>query len=271
LTVNNATTVIAKSIYDEEKGLGAEGKKLWYERMSNALASDAVDDKAIMLWAEDTTQKLIEGKPRFPPFIEYPDEKKPILLLWFRKSDFEEFRNSTPKGQEQLRKIAADQEYIVVPIGDVFEVVKDWKIEPKHYIGKFFTEPTFQPGGRAAQVTFYRYLMKRFPGGVVQMGPLSGGMDIAALAGIPTVYIEDKTSKISGRMEQWAEAMQLYRRAAPPEEPTAEGFGDLGTIVEALKGLTDDLRNDNTVVYTKKGYKLLKEVKSEIWPPEKGV
>jgi hypothetical protein len=240
--------------------------------MAATLVSDRVKDDDIAKWAAG---EVAGGGHRFPPLVPGYSDKKPILLLFYRKSKYNPEANGSPEGQRQLRDMAKELGYTVIATGTV---PSDWVCDHACDLGEFYTDVPFKGNGREAQISFYYYLMKHFPGGVVQMGQKSGGMDIAALIGMPTLYIEDENSGNNFRMVEWNKHLQLYRPAYIKQPPTvmgkqacylhehgessskkfSEGYTveDLATIKSSLQDLVGgpSIKVNLTIILTKDGY-----------------
>ena len=76
--------------------------------------------------------------------------------------------------------------------------------------------------------------MERYQGKIVQMGQKSGAMDMAALIGMPTIYIEHKTSKAVDRMQKWTKSVPWYQRALMETPPSF-----LGRCIETFESLPE--------------------------------
>jgi hypothetical protein len=216
MTVGGCTTLILNcfNTLKEDK---------FYEQMKQKLSNIDID-KAIEDWASGENWK-IKLKPSVPP----PKKKETILLIWSRYSGsapngYNPAGDSSVLGQKEIIKLAEGlnlfntiitighnpDENTHTPKGDI-------------HLGEFWKEAgsPFDGKGRPEQTSFYRLLAECY--NVVQVGQKTGGMDNAALIGIPTVYIEDKGSPQSARMQKWSNGMKRYKRAEVPEPPTPLG------------------------------------------------
>ena len=89
------------------------------------------------------------------------------------------------------------------------------------HLGEFWRDEQFKDKGRPGQGSLFASIVRNYK--VVQIGQKTGGMDSAALLGMPTVYIEDTRSSSLYRMKKWAEVMDRYKGAYIIEPPTQLG------------------------------------------------
>ncbi|KAL0573846.1 hypothetical protein V5O48_008110 [Marasmius crinis-equi] len=207
-----------------------------YNTLAARLSSPKVDSVAIERW----TKQDLEGALSLPAFGTKPADRKKLLLLWSRYSgQNKEYavpgsghnpeNDSDPAGQKQIIQLASKElGYTVVTLGND---PTGWHKTPLDghapiHLGEsvFWNAETFKAFGRPGQTSLYVALLRNYK--VVQVGQKTGGMDNAALVGIPTVYIEDAVGlELSGgRMKMWSdEPKMLYEGAIITQPPGAFG------------------------------------------------
>jgi hypothetical protein len=229
LPVTGATTLVADAF--KKKNVEQVRKTL-----VDALASNIniIDDKT-------------DNKPTFvlPDPTKLGD--KMVLLLWSRYSGqntwngYNPAGDSDPRGQEELIQAGKDLGFIVVTIGH--GPVQDRRKrsgqppEPDYKLGEFYEKPIINKD-RAKQFSFFLGLSQRYPKKIMQMGQKTGGMDSAALMGIPTLYIEDKESPSRERMLKWVKSVPFYSDASTEEPPSPLGKS-LRTLARAYPNDTE--------------------------------
>ncbi|KAF2738958.1 hypothetical protein EJ04DRAFT_549490 [Polyplosphaeria fusca] len=226
VSVGGTTSLIA-SKFKAIKGIQPKDNEL-YKTLSAALSKKELTEEAIATWWTNKFEKVL------PWPKDDKKEKDGLLLVWSRytghnvQNGHNPEGDSDPEGQLQLITMGRFLKYKVVTIGHDTDPEK-WVGRPFNpkgdlHLGEFWREPTFKfkdDTGRASQTSLYVNLAKRF--NVVQVGQKTGGMDNAALVGIPTIYIEDKRSPTSDRMKKWADVMTLYESAMIELPPTLDG------------------------------------------------
>ncbi|KAK7452780.1 hypothetical protein VKT23_012183 [Stygiomarasmius scandens] len=204
-----------------------------YSTLAARLSSRHVTPAAIEQWAKQN----FEGALLLPASGTKPVDQKKLLLLWSRYSgQNKEFavsgsghnpeNDSDPAGQKQIIQWGTKNGYIIVTIS---HDPSGWHKTPqdghaKIHLGEFWNAEPFKAFGRPGQTSLYVALLRNYK--IVQVGQKTGGMDNAALVGIPTVYIEDTVSlELSGgRMKRWSdEPKMLYKGAIITQPPGAFG------------------------------------------------
>jgi hypothetical protein len=153
----------------------------------------------------------------------------PILLVWSRFSGQNEDigynpgGDSDPNGQIQLLELGTKAGFNVFTIGHGPTGGRAPVDNSGRSLGEFYNNEPIKAEGRAGQISFFLALKEKFPGDIVQLGQKSGGMDAAALLGIPTIYIEDKKSPNPERMKEWINTVPGYHRAFIDEPPSPLG------------------------------------------------
>ena len=179
--------------------------------------------------------------------IPFPNGQKPVLLLWSRYTGsntpqgYNPEGDSDPLGQKQLLLMAEKTLGIfdVITIGHdpAGSLEKDW-VHAKYHLGEFYLKKSID-SNRGRQLSFMLALMQKYPGKLFQMGQKTGGMDAGAIAGIPTLYIEDEGSGTKTRMGRWVGNVPFYKCALVTEPPTFLGRA-LRATTAALQNLYPD-------------------------------
>ncbi|PSR77282.1 hypothetical protein PHLCEN_2v7975 [Hermanssonia centrifuga] len=219
VTVVGTTTFIANTYRTYEYGHEA-----FYTFLADALSSPAVPQDAVAEWA---ALKFGESLPLPPPPPSGGAQRMKILLLWSRYSGqntpdgYNPAGDSDPVGQRQLIDMGTRLGFTVITIGHD----STWSPTPNPHaeihFGEFWKDPPFKKKERPVQTTVYVSLVRNH--NVVQIGQKTGGMDNAALVGVPTVYIEDVGSPSKSRMATWTRDMKRYKGAIVQNAPTALG------------------------------------------------
>ena len=156
-------------------------------------------------------------------------DSKPVLLLWARYTGSNSPEGYNPEGdsdphrQGQLLALARE-DFEVIRIGHDPATERNEKgVHSSYHLGEFYTKEPIKDKGRGAQLSFFLAMLERYPGKVYQMGQKTGGIDAAALVGMPTLYIEDEGSGTRTRMETWTKSVPFYRCALIKEPPTLLG------------------------------------------------
>lgn len=175
--------------------------------------------------------------------IPFPNGTKPVLLLWSRYTGgntpqgYNPEGDSDPLGQKQLLLMAEKTlgmfDVITVGHDPAGSLEKDW-VHANCHLGEFYLKKSID-SSRGRQLSFMLALMQKYPGKLFQMGQKSGGMDAGAMAGIPTLYIEDEGSGTKTRMARWVGSVPFYKSAIVTEPPTFLG--------RALRATTAALQN----------------------------
>lgn len=211
---------------------------LIYATIANALASNAdglsmkgKDNKII--WT-DKTDFYFGVKDKAKKLPRSPSEQLPILLLWSRysgsltpKGYFPE-GDSDLRGQKQLLDMANKLQCQVITIGHDPNPELETKTDMDNahskdcHLGEFYkTAPI--TSDRDTQISFFLALMQQYPGRLYQIGQKTGGMDGAALLGIPTIYIECDSINPGARMSGWVDKVPFYRDANIFDPPSLLG------------------------------------------------
>ena len=179
--------------------------------------------------SELDTQKILQNDDF--KTIAFPNGQKPVLLLWSRYTGsntpqgYNPEGDSDPLGQKQLWLMAETTlgmfDVITVGHDPAGSLEKDW-VHAKSHLGEFYLKKSID-SSRGRQLSFMLALMQKYPGKLFQMGQKTGGMDAGAMAGIPTLYIEDEGSGPKTRMVSWVGSVPFYECALVMEPPTFLG------------------------------------------------
>ncbi|KAK7676646.1 hypothetical protein QCA50_020389 [Cerrena zonata] len=213
----------------------------FYDFVGHALGSPKVSQVDISDWAAKRFAKTAFRLPAPGATA----QKMKILLLWSRysgqntDSGYNPEGDSDPVGQSELIKFGRDLGFTVLTIGHDASWATSQQNEAAHgdiHLGEFWNEAStpqipnpFLDKGRPGQTSFYVSLARNH--NVVQIGQKTGGMDNAALVGIPTIYIEDVKSPSNFRMKMWVSVLR-YTGAEVSRPPTILG--------KYLRALTED-------------------------------
>ncbi|PVG03819.1 hypothetical protein CPB86DRAFT_848840 [Serendipita vermifera] len=214
LSVVGASYLVAQRFHEQKD------KAVLYNRLAERLSYDP----AIL-----SSNDIIQGGKFGDVSLPKPSDKT-ILLLWARYTGQNSPTGYNPEGdsdvvgQGQLLNLAKGLDLEVITIGhDPASHRNETGVHADYHLGEFYQNGLLTGKNRAAQVSFFLAMMQRYPGKLIQIGQKTGGMDAAALVGIPTVYIEDKRSPTTERMERWTETVPYYRRALVEDPPTSLG------------------------------------------------
>ena len=169
-------------------------------------------------------------------------ETRDIVLLWARYSGSLTSTGHYPEGdsyvvgQEQLFNMVASTSVAITLGHDNASAQGYHSAYPLRE--NFYKKPPIQNKGPGGQLSFFLALMERYPGRLYQIGQKTGAIDAAALVGIPTLYIEDKDSPASSRMENWTKKVPFFCRAQIEEPPTVLGKA-MRSIDREIKELRD--------------------------------
>ncbi|THG95246.1 hypothetical protein EW026_g6372 [Hermanssonia centrifuga] len=205
VSVVGATQLIA-NVYKEYKA--SWKTREFYEFMGGALSARLLAQTEIDAWVSKKFGKKKTTK---------------LLLLWSRYSGqnppggYNPAGDSDPIGQQQIIDFSRKLDFTVITVGHDCT----WSEIPNPHgdihFGEFWTEDPFDGYGRPGQTSLYCNLINNY--NIVQIGQKTGGMDNAALVGVPTVYIEDVQSRSLARMQKWKE-MRRYKGAIVSQPPT---------------------------------------------------
>jgi hypothetical protein len=188
-----------------------------------------------------TSEAIIGGTIQTPKFGGHtlPDAtpcQTPVVLLWARYTGtntaiaYNPGGDSCVQGQTQINTLLTELNYNVITIGhgprgsQPFRATFD--------VGEFYKQAPIS-SDRATQQSFFLALMEKYPGRLYQLGQKTGGMDGAALLGIPTLYLEHANSNAIGRMRKWSNGTLPYYRCVVTEQPaSAVGRAMEGKIPE---------------------------------------
>jgi hypothetical protein len=207
-SLGNATSTIARAF---KTAKSAEDYIDLYNTLAQKLTSRNL-----------TSEAIIGGTMQAPMFGEHalPDatpSQTPVILLWARYTGtntaiaYNPGGDSCVQGQVQINTLLTELNYNVITIGhgprgnEPFRAAFD--------VGEFYKQAPIS-GDRATQQSFFLALMEKYPGRLYQLGQKTGGMDGAALLGIPTLYLEPTTSNAIGRMKKWSNGTLPYYRCA---------------------------------------------------------
>ncbi len=197
---------------------------------------------------------IIGGTVKVPTFgeknVPLPDSTpgtKPIVLLWARYTGTNTANGHNPdgdscvQGQKQLIERLTSLNYDVITIGHGPR--NGAPVKAKFDVGEFYMNKPIA-GDRATQQSFFLALMEKYPGRVYQVGQKTGGMDGAALLGIPTIYLEPQGSYAIERMKKWSdnvpdsdESVLPFYRSVIIDKPTP-------AVVRVLNGSIQTIPSD---------------------------
>ena len=214
MPVGGATSVVALSYT-------SLGSQAFYNRLTPALTSPTISAADIEKWGTSVGLSLPAQRPS-------PFSPNAILIVWSRYSGqngaggYNPAGDSDSKGQKDLIQRGKDLGLFVItighdptgsetPRGDI-HLGEFWRQEGSPFVGQ----------GRPGQGSMYARLVA-LEHQVVQVGQKTGGMDNAALLGLPTVYIEDADSSAIARMRKWSDRMLRYKPAVIDLPPTRVG------------------------------------------------
>ncbi|THG95387.1 hypothetical protein EW026_g6258 [Hermanssonia centrifuga] len=207
VSVVGATQLIADA-YDQQYKMSGRVRE-FYELMGEALSERLLAQTQIDRWV---SEKLVGKKTR------------KLLLLWSRYSGqntpggYNPAGDSDPIGQQQIIDFSRKLDFTVITIGH--DLLNAENPRGDVHFGEFWTEDPFVDHGRPGQASLYYNLLNNY--NIVQIGQKTGGMDYAALVGVPTIYIEDVRSPSLARMQKWKE-MRRYKGAIVSQPPTIAG------------------------------------------------
>jgi hypothetical protein len=184
------------------------------------------------------------GRPTFgsktlPRFLDGP-----VALLWARYTgtnsltEYNPEGDSSVQGQAQLLKLLKDLKFNVITIGHGPRGGNPVKSE--FDVGEFYLQKPITTD-RASQTSFFLALMQTYPGGLFQIGQKTGGMDCAALLGVPTLYLEHKGSHSYQRMQKWVDKVPFYQNSIIELPPSRIGaslrmtFNEIPNFTELYK------------------------------------
>ncbi|MCP4546785.1 MAG: hypothetical protein GY835_10020, partial [bacterium] len=142
-------------------------------------------------------------------------------LIWGKKGGSDHhlpFHFTAAELVEELKRLASDTSRIPVRIGDpvagesargVPDLVEFWN---RNF--------PIADKGRTGQLRLFRHMVSR-KYEAVNLGMRSGAMEAPTLAGMQTIYFEEKTSESARRMEQWLRNIPNFHRVIlefPPGE-----------------------------------------------------
>ncbi|PSR81765.1 hypothetical protein PHLCEN_2v6274 [Hermanssonia centrifuga] len=240
VSVFGATQLIADA-YNQYKARGEVRE--FHEFMGRALSKRMMIQTEIDAWV---SRKFVGKKTR------------KLLLLWSRysgqyKGGYNPAGDSDPEGQKQIIEFSQKKlDFTVITVGHDSPNATNPRGDV--HFGEFWNEDPFVGHGRPGQASLYCNLIKNY--NIVQIGQKTGGMDSAALVGIPTIYVEDVGSPSLARMQKWKE-MRRYKGAIVSQPPTALGKKirgcypavpgyqkqDLKVLEQALKAMYADVWN----------------------------
>ena len=200
---------------------------------------------------------IIKGTVQVPKFGQQtlPDatpSQTPIVLLWARYTGTNTAIAHNPEGdscvqgQTQIYKLLTELKYNVVTVGHGPRGSQPFKAN--FDVGEFYKQAPIN-GYRATQQSFFLSLMEKYPGRLYQIGQKTGGMDGAALLGIPTVYLEPTGSGAIERMKKWSNGTLPYYRGVEIEQPAP-------AVVRAMKG---DIQDKQGIYLGNTGWKTSKD------------
>ena len=221
--LGQATSAIAEKFKNSQT---AENQKALYTVLANKLTARGL-----------ASADIIKGTLQVPKFDQQnlPDaspNEAPIVLLWARYTGTNTAIAHNPdgdscfQGQKQINDLLISLGFNVVTVGHgprgspPFIATFD--------VGEFYKKAPIT-SDRATQQSFFLALMEKYPGRVYQIGQKTGGMDGAALLGIPTIYLEPKSSAAIERMQKWSDGSLPFYRSIIIDEPAP-------AIVRVLKG-----------------------------------
>ncbi len=144
------------------------------------------------------------------------DKGKKYLFLWVKEGDrtAEKAHHFTSiLTWRKLKDKAEKKGYIPVAVGDDIglrtkpSLVKYWEDWDKDE--KF---ASFKSEGRKAQLGMWKYIAETWGIKVASIGMRSGALEVPALLGIKTIYLEEAGNQQAKRMEQWIDKVPTWKR-----------------------------------------------------------
>ena len=225
--LGQATSAIAEKFKNPQT---ADNQKALYTALANKLTARGL-----------ALADIIKGTSQVPKFGQQnlPDatpNNAPIVLLWARYTGTNTAIAHNPdgdscvQGQKQINELLISLGFNVVTVGHGPR--GSFPFKAQFDVGEFYKQPPIT-SDRATQQSFFLALMEKYPGRVYQIGQKTGGMDGAALLGIPTIYLEPKGSAAIERMKKWSDGTLPFYQSVIIDQPAP-------AIVRVLKGSIPD-------------------------------
>ena len=222
-SLGHATSAIAEKFKNPHT---ADNQKALYTTLANKLTARDL-----------ASADIIKGTSKNPKFGQQilPDatpNNVPIVLLWARYTGTNTAIAHNPdgdscvQGQEQINQLLSSLGFNVITVGHGPR--GNLPFRAQFDVGEFYKQAPIT-SDRATQQSFFLALMEKYPGRVYQIGQKTGGMDGAALLGIPTIYLEPKGSAAIQRMKKWSDGTLPFYRSVILDQPAP-------AIVRVLKG-----------------------------------
>ena len=170
-----------------------------------------------------------------------PSAVGPVALLWARYTGTNSLTGYNPEGdssvqgQTQLKNLLKDMGWNVITIGHGPRGGN--AIKSDFDVGEFYLQRPVTTN-RASQTSFFLALMQTYPGRLYQIGQKTGGMDCAALLGVPTLYLEHKASHSFHRMQKWVDKVPFYKHSVIELPPSRIG-ASLRMTFDEIKDFTE--------------------------------
>lgn len=224
--LGQAITAIAEKFASPKT---ADNYKTLYTTLSQKLTARTLESADII---KGTLQAPKFGQQTLPDAT----SQTPIVLLLARYTGtntaiaYNPEGDSCTQGQRQIHDLLTKLKYNVVTVGHGPRGSQPFKAT--FDVGEFYKQAPIS-GDRATQQSFFLSLMEKYPGRLYQIGQKTGGMDGAALLGIPTVYLEPTGSGATARMKKWSDGTLPYYRDVEIAQPAP-------AVVRAMKGYIPD-------------------------------
>ncbi|KAF2802048.1 uncharacterized protein BDZ99DRAFT_469094, partial [Mytilinidion resinicola] len=230
--LGQATSAIAEKFKNPQT---SENQKALYTLLAKKLTARDLASADII---KGTLQEPKFGQQFLPDADPNKQPFTPVVLLWARYTGTNTAIAHNPEGdscvqgQRQINDVLISLGLNVVTIGHGPRGSQPFK---GHFdVGEFYKEAdTPIKSDRATQQSFFLALMEKYPGRVYQIGQKTGGMDGAALLGIPTIYLEHNGSAAIKRMAKWTNGQLPFYRNVITEQPAP-------AVVRAQKAFIPD-------------------------------
>ena len=211
--IGRTTLAIAEKF---ENAPTAVEKKALHTELAKKLTARSLDSADII---KGTSQVPLFGQQNLP---DATSNKSPIVLLWARYTGTNTANAHNPggdscvQGQKQINNVLTSLNCNVITIGHGPRGAPPFRTQ--FDVGEFYKQDPIT-SDRATQLSFFLALMEKYPGRLYQIGQKTGGMDGAALLGIPTIYLEPKGSAAIKRMEKWSDGALPFYHSVIIDQP----------------------------------------------------
>ncbi|KAJ5623004.1 hypothetical protein N7490_011609 [Penicillium lividum] len=204
------------------------GVKMFHDQVLKGMTGGNLHHDAV----DASIDRYVQEK-KLPPKIQPGGPNfasRAVVILWARYSGGNAPNGHNPDadssvaGQKQLADIAkevfvkafgkkdVDMTCEVVTIGhDRIDMEKtNIFYHERYHLGEFYNDDKLKDCGRLGQAQFLAGLMKCYPEALYRLGQKTGAMEVGALLGKPTLYLEKKADDDGARMKIWAENLAYY-------------------------------------------------------------